>query len=296
MMLSAAASGLALANAGQMALDVSQVSAANLAVLAVALVLAGLITGFLSGLLGIGGGGVLVPVLYETFGAIGVDPGIRMHMSLATSLAVIAVTSWSSFRAHRARGAVDMDVLRRLGPWVLAGVVIGILVASRSSSDGLKWMWIVFGSLMALKMAFGRDDWRLGTELPRNLAVNLFALAVGFVSVLMSIGGGAYMVTLMTLYGRPLLQAVATSSGFGPLIAIPGMLGFAWSGWGVGGLPPLSVGYVSLIGAVAIIPTGIIAAPWGVRLAHGIPKRKLELAFAVFLALVVTRFAFSLLA
>lgn len=104
------------------------------------------------------------------------------------------------------------------------------------------------------------------------------------------------MVTLMTLYGRPLLQAVATSSGFGPLIAIPGMLGFAWSGWGVDGLPPLSVGYVSVIGAAAIIPTGIIAAPWGVRLAHGIPKRKLELAFAVFLALVVTRFVFSLLA
>ncbi len=294
--LSAMASGLALANAGPVALDVSGVSLSNLAMLAAALLVAGLFTGFLSGLLGIGGGGVLVPVLYETFGAIGVEPGIRMHMSLATSLAVIAVTSWSSFRAHRTRGSVDVDILRRLGPWVFAGVVLGILVASRSSSDGLKWMWIVFGSLMALKMALGRDDWRLGSELPKALAVDLFALAVGFVSVLMSIGGGAYMVTLMTLYGRPLLQAVGTSSGFGPLIAIPGTLGFAWVGWGVDGLPPLSLGYVSLIGAAAIIPTGILAAPWGVRLAHGIPKRRLELAFATFLALVVTRFAFSLLA
>lgn len=291
-----AVSGLALASLSPVALDISRMSVANLALLAAALVVAGLVTGFLSGLLGIGGGGVLVPVLYETFGAIGVEPGIRMHMSLATSLAVIAATSWSSFRAHRARGSVDMTVLWRLGPWVFAGVVIGLLVASRSSSDGLKLMWIVFGSLMALKMAFGRDDWRLGSELPKSAAVELFAIAVGFVSVLMSIGGGAYMVTLMTLYGRPLLQAVATSSGFGPLIAIPGTIGFAWAGLGADGLPPLSLGFVSLIGAAAIIPTGIIAAPWGVRLAHGIPKRRLELAFALFLTLVVARFVISLLA
>lgn len=294
--VSSAAQGLALADVGSVALDMSTVSVARLAMLAAALVCAGLLTGFLSGLLGIGGGGLLVPVLYETFGAIGVDPGIRMHMSLATSLAVIAVTSWSSFRAHRARGVVDLGVLRRLGAWVFAGVLVGILVASRSSSDGLKWMWIVFGSIMALKMALGRDDWRLGPELPKSIAVELFAVAVGFVSVLMSIGGGAYMVTLMTLYGRSLLQAVATSSGFGPLIAIPGMIGFAWAGWGTDGLPPLSLGYVSVIGAAAIIPSGIIAAPWGVRLAHGIPKRRLELAFALFLTLVVARFAVSLLA
>lgn len=266
----------------------------GLLLLAGALVLAGLITGFLSGLLGIGGGGILVPVLYETFAVIGVDAGIRMHMALGTSLAVIAVTSWSSFNAHRARGSVDTAFLKRLGPWVLAGVLVGILVASRSSSEVLKWLWIVFGSLMALKMAVGRDDWRLGSALPKSFAVEAFAAAVGFISVLMSIGGGAYMVSLMTLYGRPLLQAVGTSSGFGPLIAVPGMLGFAVAGFGAAGLPPLSLGYVSLIGAAAIIPTGILAAPWGVRLAHGIPKRRLELAFALFLTLVVSRFIATL--
>lgn len=260
------------------------------------LVLAGLVTGFLSGLLGIGGGGILVPVLYETFGLVGVAPAQRMHMALGTSLAVIAMTSWSSFRAHHARGNVDISVLHRLGPWVLVGVAIGIAVASRSSSDALKWIWIVFGSLMALKMALGRDDWSFGTELPRSWAVELFGVAVGFISVLMSIGGGAYIVTLLTLYGRPLLAAVATSSGFGPLIAIPGMLGFAWSGWGAQGLAPMSLGYVSIIGAAAIIPAGILAAPLGVRLAHGIPKRRLEIAFAAFLALVSMRFMVSLLA
>lgn len=268
----------------------------GLAMLAVALVVAGLITGFLSGLLGIGGGGVLVPVLYETFSVVGVAPELRMHMALGTSLAVIAATSWSSLRAHHARGIVDVAILRRLGPWVLAGVLLGVLVASSTSSTGLKWVWIVLGSLMALKLALGRDDWRLGDQLPRSLAVEAFAMAVGLISVLMSIGGGAYFVTLMTLYGRPLLQSVATSSGFGPIVAIPGMIGFALTGWGAPGLPPLSLGYVSVIGAAAIIPAGIVAAPWGVRLAHGIPKRRLELAFALFLSLVVTRFAVSLLA
>ncbi len=266
------------------------------ALLAVALVVAGLVTGFLSGLLGIGGGGILVPVLYETFSAVGVAPGQRMHMALGTSLAVIAVTSWSSFRAHRARGTVDMAVLRRLGPSVLAGVGLGLLVASRSSSDALKAMWIVFGSLMALKMALGRDDWRLGDGLPRSRLVEAFGVGVGFISVLMSIGGGAYIVTLLTLYGRPLLQAVATSSGFGPVIAVPGTLGFAWAGFGASGLPPMSLGYVSVIGALVVIPAGIAAAPYGVRLAHGIPKRRLEIAFAAFLALVSLRFLVSLLA
>lgn len=272
------------------------VSLGGLAALAIALALAGLLTGFLSGLLGIGGGGILVPVLYETFTAIGIAPDVRMHLSLGTSLAVIAVTSTASFRAHLARGSVDTALLRRLGPWVLAGVVLGIAVASRSSSDGLKWVWVVCGSIMALKMAIGRDDWRLGGTLPRSLAVEVFAIAVGLVSVLMSIGGGAYMVTLMTLYGRPLLQAVATSSGFGPLIAIPGMIGFALAGWGALGTPPVSVGYVSVIGAALVIPAGVISAPWGVKLAHRVSKRRLELAFACFLALVVTRFAINLLA
>lgn len=278
-----------LAAAGELSSD-------GLAALAAALVLAGLVTGLLSGLLGIGGGGILVPVLYETFGATGVPPEIRMHMALGTSLAVISATSWSSFNAHRSRGAVDMDIIRRLAPWVLAGVVLGVLAAARVSGNTLKWVWIVFGSAMALKMALGRDDWRLGDALPRNPLVELYALAVGLISVLMSIGGGAYMVTLLTLYGRPLIRAVATSSGFGPVVAMPGMLGFVWAGWGGDDLPPLSAGFVSVVGALLIIPAGMLAAPLGVRLAHGIPKRRLEAAFATFLAVVVARFLGSVLA
>lgn len=271
-----------------------EITVASFGVLALALLVAGLSVGFLSGLLGVGGGGVLVPVLYETFSALEVDPEIRMHMALGTSLAVIVPTSLRSFAAHWAKGAVDKQALRRIGPWIVVGVGLGVLFADRASGTALKWVWVVFGSLIAAKMAFGREDWRLGDDLPKPPRLELYSVAVGLVSVLMSIGGAAFIVSMLTLYGRSILQAVATSSGVGPLIAIPGVVGLAWAGWGHAGLPPLSLGYVNVLGAALIIPASVLAAPWGVRLAHGISRRKLELAFAAFLAVVVLRFLVSL--
>ncbi len=119
--------------------------------------------------------------------------------------------------------------------------------------------------------------------------------AIGFISILMSIGGATFVVPLLTLYGRSILSAVATASGIGPMIAIPGVIGYAWAGWGAGGLPPLSVGYVNLVGLAIIAPLSVYAAPYGVRLAHNIPRRKLELAFAAFLACVSARFLIDLL-
>lgn len=265
-------------------------TAGDLAVLVMALLVAGTVVGFMSGLLGIGGGGILVPVLYETFTALGVDGSIRMHMALATSLAVIVPTSLRSFSSHRAKGSVDVAVLRRMGPWVVLGVGLGILTAGSVSSTTLKWIWVVFGSIMAAKMWFGRDDWRLGADIPESIGVEIYAAVVGYVSVLISIGGAAFIVAFMTLYGRPLLQAVGTSSGFGPLIAIPGVLGFIWAGWGAPGVLPASLGYVNLLGAALIIPMSVLVAPLGVRMAHGISKRRLEQAFALFLCVVVVRF------
>lgn len=267
----------------------------DMAVLIGALLAAGAAMGVLSGMLGIGGGGVLVPVLYETFGFLGVDPSIRMHLSVGTSLAVVGVTSWRTFTGHRLRGSVDVALLKRLGPWYVLGVVLGVVLARNAGGAALKWAWVVFGSLMATKLAFGRESWRLGPDIPKSFLVELYAVVVGFISVLLSIAGAAYMVTLMTLYGRPILQAVGTSSGFGPLVAIPGVIGFVWAGWQAGGAPPGSLGYVNLLGAAIILPASLFFAPLGVRIAHGVSKRTLEIAFAIFLYLVVLRFLASLM-
>lgn len=270
------------------------ITLAGFGLLTLALLGAGLVVGFMSGLLGIGGGGILVPVLYETFTALDVDPSIRMHMALGTSLAVIVPTSLRSFMAHRAKGAVDDAALRRMAPWIVAGVLVGVVIIDMASGTALKWVWVFFGTLLAAKMAFGRHDWQLGSDLPKAPLLEIYSVGIGIASVLMSIGGAAFIVSLLTLYGRSILQAVATSSGFGPLIAIPGVIGLVWAGWGHPGLPPLSLGFVSVLGAAIIISASVLAAPWGVRLGHGIPRRTLELVFAAFLTAIVSRFLISL--
>jgi uncharacterized membrane protein YfcA len=269
--------------------------ASELALLIVALLVAGVVAGFLAGLLGIGGGGVLVPVLYEVFRVLGVDESVRMHLVLGTTLAIILPTSLKSFAGHRARGTVDMALLKRVAPWIVAGVVLGTLTVKASSGDVLKWVWVVAAGLIAIKMAFGREDWRLADRLPPSPWPQFGALLIGIVSTLMSIGGATFVVPLLTLYGQSIITAVSTASGVGPLIALPGVIGFAWAGWGTSGLPPLSVGYVNLLGMAIVAPLSVWAAPYGVRLAHRIPRRTLELAFAAFLASISIRFLIDLL-
>lgn len=266
----------------------------ELVLLALVLVAGGVIAGFLAGLLGIGGGGVLVPVLYEIFSLIDVPETIRMQMVLGTSFAIIVPTALQSFRGHLARGSVDVSIIRRLGPWVFAGVVSGIALVSIVSGHALKWVWIVCALAIACKMALGREDWRLADDVPKSPLVSLAAFSIGLLSTLMSIGGGMFMVSLLTLCGWPILKAVATSSGFGPIIAVPGLLGYIWAGWGAADLPPLSLGYVSMIGAALVVPASVLSAPLGVRAAHGISRRKLEIAFAVFLAAVALRLLASM--
>ncbi len=263
--------------------------------LAIALLISGIVMGLLAGLLGIGGGGILVPILYEVFGIIGVADTLRMHLAVGTALAIIIPTSLRSFFSHKAHGAVDMELVRSLAFSVIFGVLIGIVIAKYSNDTVLKWVWAVVAGSMSLKLYFGREDWRLGEVIPGQPYRGFYGSFIGIISTLMSIGGGVFITTLMTLYGRPIHQAVATSSAFGPLIAVPGTIGFVWAGWRVEGLPPGSLGFVNLLGAALIIPVSVIAAPLGVRLAHGISKRRLEFAFATFLALVSLRYFWNLI-
>jgi len=136
---------------------------------------------------------------------------------------------------------------------VVGGVIVGVLIAKVASGAELKWVWAVIAGLIAIKMFLGREDWRLGDHLPARPWPELAAGAVGLLSTLMSIGGAIFNVPLLTLYGYPILRAVATASGVGPMIALPGVIGYAWAGWGVAGLPPASVGYVNLLGLAAFL-------------------------------------------
>jgi uncharacterized membrane protein YfcA len=160
----------------------------------------------------------------------------------------------------------------------------------------LKLVFAAIALLNAIKLAFGRDSWTLGPDLPKGLFRPLTGGFIGVFSAWMGIGGGVLGNAIMTLYRRPIHQAVATSSGLGVLISIPGMIGYMIAGWPVmDELPPLSIGFVSVIGALLLFPTSLLTVPIGVKLAHGMSKRNLEIAFAAFLTLVAIRFIISLM-
>lgn len=259
-----------------------------------ALLVAGGIAGVLAGLFGIGGGAVLVPVFYQMLGALEVDEAIRMHLSVGTSLAIIVPTSLRSFMGHKAKGAVDMDLLKSFAISVPIGVLLATLLVAGISSGVLRAIFAFFSLVIALRLLFGREDWKIAPDVPRGFGKHVAGSFIGFFSTFMGIGGGVFNNTFMTLFGRPIHQAVATSSGVGVLISIPGMIGYIWAGWGGLNLPPFSIGYVNVLMVLIIIPVTLMVAPVGVRLAHALSKRKLEVGFGLFLILVAARFFYSL--
>jgi uncharacterized membrane protein YfcA len=267
----------------------------EIAELALALVAGGLVTGFLAGLLGIGGGGIIVPVLYELYRIMGVDDSVRMQVCVATSLAIIVPTSVRSLRAHWQHGAVDFTVIRRLGPWVVVGAVIGVLIASRAPASFLKGVFVASTLFMATRIAFGNGRAVAAEVLPGLPWDALAGAGIGLISTLIGIGGGAYVTAYMKLYGWPIHKAVGTASGFGPIIAIPAVIGYVVEGWGSHIGLPLSLGFVNVLGVLVVAPVSVLAAPLGVQVAHRLSRRALEYVFLAFLLLVATRFLASLI-
>ncbi|WP_284619500.1 sulfite exporter TauE/SafE family protein [Aquabacterium humicola] len=274
----------------------------QLAWLAAALAVAGCVTGVLAGLFGVGGGAVLVPVLYEVFGALQVPESVRMPLCVGTSLAVIVPTSLRSFRTHRAHGAADLEIVRLWAVPVVLGVIAGTAVARFAPPSLFKGVFVVVASASAARLLFFRNAGSLFGEMPGRLGMRLYGVVIGLLSSLMGIGGGQLSNLFMTLYGRPIHQAIATSAGLGSLIAIPGAIGYMVAGWpkaadfpAVAALQfPAAIGYVSLIGFALLMPTSAWAAPYGARLAHRWPKRRLEVAFGLFLLAVSARFLVGL--
>ncbi|WP_316189158.1 sulfite exporter TauE/SafE family protein [Bradyrhizobium sp. SZCCHNS1054] len=270
--------------------------------LALALILVGALSGFLAGLFGIGGGAILVPVLYECFRIAGVPLEVRMPLCVGTSLAIIIPTAIRSFRAHHARGAVDLAVVRAWAVPIILGVIGGSVIARYAPERLFKIVFVAVAWSAAARLILARENWKLSDKLPGGILMQLYGLAVGVLSTLMGIGGGLFSNLLMTFYGRPIHQAVATSSALAVLISIPGALGYVYAGWPAAARYPdvialqlpFAIGYVSLIGAILVMPLSLFTAPVGVRVAHAMGKRMLEAAFGCYLFIVGSRFVISL--
>jgi uncharacterized protein len=262
---------------------------------AAAIAVSGVVAGLMAGIFGIGGGAVLVPVFYQVFGILEIDEAVRMHLAVGSSLAIIVPTSITSFRAHKARGAVDMELLRSFLIPVPIGVVLASLTAAYISSEGLRAVFAAITFLIGLRLLFNRESWRLGADIPGNPVRGLIGGVIGYLSTLMGVGGGIMNNSFMTMFGRPMHQAVATSSGVGLMIALPGTIGYIWAGWGNPLLPIASSGYINWIAVAVMIPMALVVTPLGVRIAHAMSRRQLEIGFGLFCMFVSARFVWSLL-
>src|SRR5207237_7679917 len=288
---------------GKPQMAIAGLNVTELVELALMLVGVGAISGFFAGVFGIGGGAILVPVFYECFRLAGVPLEVRMPLCIGTSLAIIIPTSLSSFRAHYIRGAVDMDILKRWWLPIVIGVIAGSVTARYAPERLFKIVFVTVAWSAAARLLLARDNWKLGDKIPTGPLMRVYGCFIGLLSTLTGVGGGLFANLLMTFYGRPIHQAVATSSALAVLISIPGALGYVYAGWPVAArFPdvaalqlPFSLGYVSLIGALVVMPTTLLTAPLGVRAAHAMSKRALEMAFGTYMFIVGGRFVISLL-
>jgi uncharacterized protein len=245
-------------------------------------------------LFGVGGGTVIVPVLYEVFKLYGVPDDVLMPLCVGTSLAVIVPTSISSFIGHYKKGAVDLGVLKLWALPITFGVLGGVFAASYAKPFLFKTVFIVVCLLLAVRLLADKDKWRLAEGLPGTAAMTGYGLLIGSSASLMGIGGGLVANVVLSLYRFPIHAAIATASGVGAFVAIPGALGYAVAGWTHPDLPPLSLGYVSLIGFAVLTPLSLLTVRFGVSLAHQWQQRQMEIALSAYLILISLRFAASL--
>jgi len=268
----------------------------DLGTLALGLVIAGVVGGLVAGMLGVGGGIVVVPILYHVLAALGVDESVRMHVAVGTSLATIIPTSFSSLRAHNKKGAVDWDLLRRWWLPMLIGVLAGSVLAAYVRGQTLSLIFACVALPVAVHFALWGEKKRIADRLPGGTGGLLLPFGIGGVSTMMGIGGGTVGVPALTLCGYPIHRAVGTASAFGAIISVPGTIAAVLAGWYAQGLPPYSLGYVNLLGVLLIAPGSFFAAPAGAHLAHMTDTKRLRIVFALFIAITAARMLWDALA
>ena len=252
--------------------------------------------GFLAGLLGIGGGLVLVPGLYFTFSSLGYDSDYLMHVAVGTSLATIMATGVSSARSHHKRGAVDFDVIKKIAPGLILGVILGGVTASKVDSFWLQCFFVpalfVLATLMLLNPKGAKGE-IVQSKLPHKFITTPITTVIGLVSSLMGIGGAALNVPFMTLCHVPMHKAIGSASAMGILVAIVGTFSFFVIGLGQNSdiLPPFTYGYINILSLAIIMPITILMAPLGVATAHRFSIGRLKRIFSIFLYFLGFRMA-----
>lgn len=250
---------------------------------------AGLVAGFLAGLLGIGGGIVTIPVLVLVYKKMGVPTEWLMHVAIATSLTIIIATNSSSVWAHHRKRSVDWSIVKGWWLMVAAGAVMGSFFAKGLKTTELVYFFATLAAFVAIKMILPFDRWKLGKELPQGLYRFLGPSCIGFFSAVMGIGGGSFSVPYMTLYSVPIHRAVGTASLIGLVISVSGGLGYLVGGWNVEGMPLGMVGFIHLPSALVVAVAAVFMAPFGAKVAHRLPKAALSIIFGIFLIVATAK-------
>ncbi|MBO6559272.1 MAG: sulfite exporter TauE/SafE family protein [Nisaea sp.] len=253
------------------------------------MILAGAAGGLLSGLLGVGGGIIVVPVLFSVFSFLDVSPEIIMHLTVGTSFAAMIPTSVFSSYGHYRKGAIDFGVLKLWAPAAFLGCILGVLIAGRSKSEVLIYIFVTGALVVAAYMFFSGSRPVEKNRMPGRLGAGGLAGLIGTVSALMGIGGGTFFVPLFTALGTKVHRAVGTSAALGIVVSIPGFIGYVVAGWQIEALPQLSFGFVNVLGAAILMPVSAICAPLGAAIAHRLSPRLLKICFALFLLATAAR-------
>ncbi len=253
----------------------------------------GAVAGVLAGLLGIGGGLVIVPMLTFVFTSQGIAHEVILHMALGTSLASILFTSLSSMRSHHKHGAVVWPVVFKITPGILVGTFAGTWIAAMLSTNFLKGFFGIFLYYVATQMLMGIKP-KPTRDIPGAAGIFATGNIIGIFSSLVGIGGGTLSVPFLVWCNTKIHKAIGTSAAIGFPIAIAGSLGYVINGLGVEGLPSMSVGFINLGALAGIVAASVLTAPFGAKLAHSLPIDKLKKVFAILLYVVGTRMLFSI--
>ncbi|NVJ98086.1 MAG: sulfite exporter TauE/SafE family protein [Alphaproteobacteria bacterium] len=261
----------------------------DLIVYALPLIGAGLVAGFMAGLLGVGGGMVTIPPLFLALGQLGVPLEWRMHVAVATSLTVIIATNMSSVWAHNRKGGVDWGIVKDWWWAVALGSLAGTFLAKGLKTVELVYFFAFMAALVAIKMFLPFDRLSLGKELPRGVFRMLNPGLIGFFSAVMGIGGGSFSVPYMTLYSVPIHRAVGTAALVGLVISVSAGIGYLVGGWGLDGLPAGMAGFIHMPSVLVVALASVTMAPVGAKVAHRLPKAALSIVFGMFLVLATVR-------